>query len=288
MTKRWLWRAGLQLGLLTLSYLSLVAGVRGQTPEAALSIGVLPNLSARVILMNYEPLREYFEAELQRRVEIVTAPDFRTFSERTLRGEYDMVVTAANVGRVAQLDARWEPLAIFDPPVTGVLIAAAENRDARPDQLRGKSLALANPQSLVALRGLAWLREQGLQQGKDYRVVSAANDDSLGAVIRSGDAPLAIRSLGEFRAKPESMRQTLRIVTEFAQVPGFLVIANPALGPSERERLQTLLLAFPRTDSGKRFLSLTGVANIRAVTPQELQLLDPYAEPTRAGLGIRR
>jgi len=263
-------------------------GARGQTAGVPFAIGVLPNVSARVILMNYEPMREYFARELQRPVEVVTAPDFRVFNERTLAGEYQMVVTAANLGRVAQLDARWAPLAIYEPPVAAVLVAAADNANSSPDQLRGKSLALANPQSLVALRGLAWLREQGLQNGRDYRVVHAANDDSLGAVIRSGDAPLAIMSLGEFRAKPESMRQTLRIVTEFAQVPGFLVIANPALGPSERERLQTLLLAFPRTDSGKRFLSLTGVANIRAVTPQELQLLDPYAEPTRAGLGVRR
>lgn len=265
-----------------------VAGVRGQTPQAAFSIGVLPNMSARVILLQYQPMREYFAAELSRPVEIVTAPDFKTFSERTLRGDYHMVVTAANVGRVAHLDAKWEPIALYDPPVTAVLVAAADNATAAPQQLRGKSLAVANPQSLVVLRGLEWLREQGLQAGRDYQLVHAANDDSLGAVLRSGEAPLAIMSLGEFRARPESMRQTLRIAAEFAQVPGFMVMINPGLGATDRQRLKALMLRFPQTDLGKRFFAQAGVTDIREVTPAELQRLDAYVEPTRAGLGIRR
>jgi len=281
-------RATLPLMAAALACLLLAAGAWGQTPEAIFSIGVLPNVSARVILANYQPMREYFASELPARVEIVTAPDFRTFSERTLRGEYQMVITAANVGRVAQLDAKWEPIAMFEPGITAVLVAAAEKSNGSPQQLRGKSLALANPQSLVALRGIEWLREQGLHAGKDYHVVHAANDDSLGAVIRSGDAPLAIMSLGEFRAKPESMRQSLRIVTEFAQVPGFMAMVNPALAPAERQRLKVLLLKFPQTDLGRRFASLTGVTEIREVTAAELQRLDAYVEATRAGLGLRR
>ncbi len=265
--------------------LTMIAPASAQQSTASFGIGVLPNVSARVILTSYQPMREYFERELKRGVDISTAPDFRAFAENTRRGDYHLVVTAANLGRVAQVDSNWHPLAIYDPKIPAILVALADNANASVTQLRGKSLALANPQSLVALAGLEWLGVQGLRHGADFKTVTAANDDSLGAVLRTGEAPLAIMSLGEFRAKPEAMRNTLRVVTEIAKLPGFLVMANPGLPAAELKRLKTLILAFPQTDEGKKFFALSGFANIREVTEPELKTLDAFNDSTRQGLG---
>jgi phosphonate transport system substrate-binding protein len=230
-------------------------------------------------------MREYFERELKRGVDIATAPDFRAFAENTRRGDYHLIVTAANLGRVAQVDSNWHPLAIYDPKIPAILVALADNPNASVTQLRGKSVALANPQSLVALAGLEWLGGQGLRLGADFKTVTAANDDSLGAVLRTGEAPLAIMSMGEFRAKPEVMRNTLRIVTEITKLPGFLVMANPGLPAAELQRLKTLILAFPQTEEGKKFFTLSGFANIREVGEAELKTLDAFNDVTRKGLG---
>ena len=253
----------------------------------ALTIGVLPNVSARLILSSYQPMREYFERELQQRVEIATAPDFRSFSEQTLKGEYQMVVIAPNLGRVAQLDGNWEPLAIYEPRIPAVAVSLASNADNSPAQLKGKGLALANPQSLVALVGLQWLRSQGLQAGSDFSTVVAANDDSLGALLRNDEAPWAIMSLGEFRAKPEALRQTLRIVHEFARLPGFYVMGSPKLPAAQRQRLRALALQFPSTEDGKRFFALSGFANIREITDADLKFVDPFNDITRRALGLK-
>lgn len=265
--------------------LTTIEPASAQQSTASFGIGVLPNVSARVILTSYQPMREYFERELKRGVDIATAPDLRAFAENTRRGDYQLVVTAANLGRVAQVDSNWHPLAIYDPKIPAILVALADNANASVTQLRGKSLALANPQSLVALAGLEWLGVQGLRHGADFKTVTAANDDSLGAVLRTGEAPLAIMSMGEFRAKPEAMRNTLRVVTEIAKLPGFLVMANPGLPAAEVKRLKTLILAFPQTDEGKKFFALSGFANIREVTEPELKTLDSFNDITRQGLG---
>lgn len=253
----------------------------------AFTIGVLPNVSARLILASYQPMREYFERELQQHVEIATAPDFRSFSERTLKGDYQMVIIAPNLGRVAQLDGNWEPLAIYEPKIPGVAVSMATNADNSPNQLKGKGLAMANPQSLVALVGLQWLKAQGLQSGTDFNTVVAANDDSLGAMLRSGETPWAIMSMGEFRAKPEALRQSLRIVHEFARLPGFFVMGHPKLAPAQRQRLRSLMLQFPTTDHGRRFFSLSGFANIRDITDADLKFVDPFNDITRKALGLR-
>jgi phosphonate transport system substrate-binding protein len=251
------------------------------------TIGVLPNVSARLILSSYQPMREYFERELKQRVEIATAPDFRSFSEQTLKGEYQMVIIAPNLGRVAQLDAQWDPLAIYEPRIPGVAVSLATNADNSPAQLKGKALAMANPQSLVALVGLQWLRTQGLQVGSDFNTVVAANDDSLGAMLRSGETPWAIMSMGEFRAKPEGLRQSLRIVHEFARLPGFYVMGNPKLSAPVRQRLRALMLQFPTTEDGKRFFALSGFANIREITDADLKFVDPFNDITRKALNLR-
>ena len=287
MTRGWL-RKTLRTLAATMAF-GLVAPVaQAQKVEPSFTIGVLPNISARLILASYQPMREYFERELRRGVDIATAADFRQFTERTLRGDYQLIVTAPNLGRVVQLEASWDPLAMYEPRIPALLVALADNPDSSPVQLRGKALALANPQSLVALAGMQWLRGQGLQEGSDYRITLAANDDSLGAVLRSGEAPLAIMSGGEFRAKPESVRKLLRVVGEITQLPGFLVMANPRLPESEKQRLKALILAFPQTEEGRRFFGLSGFSNIRPVLESELKGLDPYVEQTRKGLGLVR
>ena len=121
--------------------------------------------------------------------------------------------------------------------------------------------------------------------GADFKTVVTPNDDSLGAVLLSGEAPLAVMSMGEFRARPEALRNTLRIVTEFAKVPGFLVMANPALPAAERQRLKALLLALGQSEEGRRFQALAGVSQIREVTEAELKTLDNVTEATRKALG---
>lgn len=262
---------------------ALVTGWAG-AQETPFLLGVLPNVSARVILANYQPVRGYFERELKRSVDIVTAPDLRAFSEATLRGEYHMVVTAANLGRIAQLDGKWEPVAIYEPAIPALLIAASDNANSSVEQLRGKTLAVANPQSLVVLRGLQWLREHGLQEGRDFKMLRASNDDSLGAMIRSGEAPMAMMSMGEFRQIGEDVRKSLKVITEIAKVPGFLVMLNPKLDGAEKRRLQALLLKLPQDMEGKKFFSLSGFANIREVTRAELESLDPFVAVTRSGL----
>jgi phosphonate transport system substrate-binding protein len=254
---------------------------------APFTIGVLPNVSARVLFASYQPMREYFERELGQKVEVATASDFRAFSDRTLKGEFQMVVIAPNIGRVAQLDAGWDLLAVYEPRIPALAVVAAENADQQPAQLRGKALAMANPQSLVALVALDWLKSQGLQAGTDFKTVVTANDDSLGAVLRSGEAPIAIMSRGELRAKPPEMQARLRVLHEIAQVPGFFVMANPRLDPAQRRRLKSLVLGFPATEEGKRFFGLSGFTNIREASEADLRFLEPYNDITRRGLGLK-
>jgi phosphonate transport system substrate-binding protein len=247
-------------------------------------VGVLPNVSARVILTSYQPFQKFFERELGRTVEIATAPHFKAFHQRTMAKEFDIVVTAANLGRVAELDAGLRPIAIYEPAIPAVMVMTKAKPVGEIAALKGRQIAMANPQSLVALKGIRWLRGQGLEMGRDVSPIHARNEDSLAQLLGSGEAPLALMSMGEFRAIREDIRATLEIWREIVQVPGFLVLLGKPMAPADAGAVERAFASFPGSDEGKQFFALSGFRNIRPVSAAELQSLDDVVEETRRNL----
>lgn len=252
-----------------------------------LRIGVVPNVSARIIATNYQPLAEYFRAGLKRDVEITTGANFPNFHQRALNNDFEIMVTAPNLGRVAQLDANWRTLAVFEPGVPGLLVGLT-GRDNDLSKLKGKKLALGNPQSLVALVGIDWLKKQGLEVGKDYQTLTVANDDSLGVVLKSEEAPFAMMSMGEFNSKNPELKKQLSVVTEFVRLPGFMFMVSGTLSDADRANIEQLLQAFPASEQGQKFLALNSFTGLKAPTEAQITLLDQYVEITRKGLSIKK
>jgi phosphonate transport system substrate-binding protein len=271
----------------TLAVTALAPAVaRAQTPSTAFEIGLLPNLSARVLMTLYQPLRDFLARELKRPVQMSSAPDWTAFQQRTVGLEYDMVVTGAHLARLAQIDRGHQPLVSYVPDIKGLLVCSAAKPIQQLSELRGQTLVLSNPQSLVSLRGLQWLAENGLQQGKDFRTSRTPTDDSVGGVVLRGDAIAAMLSGGEFRALPEPIRAQLQLISNFAEVPGFVAMASPKMTAPEVVSLRAKLLQFAQSsDEGKAFLAATGFSGMREVPAQLLESMDPYVAATRRLLG---
>lgn len=266
------------LGAAALPFLD--GGARGQE-AGALQFGVMPNVSARVLLAQYQPFRTFLERELSRPVEIVTAPSLQAFHERTMAGAFGLVVTAANLGRVAQIDGGLRPVAIYEPRIPGLLVCHRGRPVNDIAMLRGRAVAMTNPQSLVALTFTHWLRAQGLEIGRDVTAVHARNEDSLAQLLTGPDTPLAVMSRGEFNAIRADVRDALVVWQEFTRVPGFLVLLGNHIGEAESRRIGNCLAIMPRTEEGQRFFAGTGFQTIRRVTPEDLAELDPVVAETR-------
>jgi len=277
-----------------LLFMALLAGAsapRALWAQAAtpLEIGVLPNISARVLLAQYQPLRVYLERETKRSVQVSTAPNWATFHERTLALEYELIVTAGHMARLAQLDRGYVPLLSYAPNIKG-LIAFAKSRPLKHiSELRGQTLVLSNPQSLVTFRGLRWLAENGLQRERDFRVINVPTDDSVGNVVVRGDAIAAMLSSGEYRATPAPIKADFQIMTAFAEVPSFVVLASPRLPGAAVQALKRQLLAFANgAEEGKAFFANTGFTGMVEPAPGLLESMDAYVDVTRKALATPR
>ncbi|MCW5774720.1 MAG: PhnD/SsuA/transferrin family substrate-binding protein [Rhodospirillaceae bacterium] len=260
---------------------ALAAGAaRAEVPP--LKLGILPHVSARMLLINYQPLREHLAEALKRPVEIVSAPNFKAYHQRSMAGDFDVFATAANLARIAQKDGGHVPVALFEPPFSGVLVTLKDAKFDGIGALRGKVLALANPQSLIAMKGLRWLDGQGLKAGADFKPVQARNEDSLGHVLVTGEAPFAMMSIGEFRSIGPELRAKLRVFQEFAKVPGFVVLLRRGLPETEGAAIRAALLSFSASSHAAAFKQRTGNERVRAVTEADLAALDDVLAETRA------
>jgi phosphonate transport system substrate-binding protein len=255
----------------------------GAQNVGAFQIGVMPNVSARIILTNYRPMREYLAEKLGRTVEIATATDLREFQRRTLEGAYDLVFTAANLALVAEEDGKLAVLGGFEPPIPALFVTRKDTPAPSPEALRGKALALANPQSLVAMSAKANLAAAGLRADVDYRTIWARNEDSLAQLLSGGEAPIAAMSMGEFRVLRDQIRQTLEF-REFARVPNFIALAGKPMAPEALGQLRAMLGGFAETDLGREFQTLTGVQRIRGVPDADRAAIAPVLAETRAAL----
>ena len=255
----------------------------------ALVVGVLPNISAEKLMAQYEHMKHYLEALNTQKISISTSPNFKAFFESTMKGDYDLAVSAPHFARVAQLDRGLIPLVIYEPRINALLITPVDQSLGSAAELRGKVVAFANPQSLVAMYGLAWLGQQGLQPGKDFEVRGPRTDLGVGRMLLTGEATAAIMSNGEFRALPPEESARLKIADTIARIPNFVVLANPRLNRGLVARLKTQLKGFlANQDDGAAFATATGITAMSDVDEAQLRELDSYVEQTRRAMGIAK
>ena len=200
--------------------------------------------------------------------------------------EYHCVVTAANLARLLQVDAGWQPLARFTPDMRALLIASRERPMQRLVDLRGACLALANPQSLVAMYGQQWLRQQQLEPAKDYEVKGARTDLGVGRMMLTGDVAAAIMSNGEFRSLPADEQPRLKIVEAFARIPNFVLLAKPSMERDRQARLKAQLKdLLADKDDGAAFGRATGFTGVVDADESQLRELDAYVPLTKRVMG---
>lgn len=248
-------------------------------------MGVLPNIAPSALMAQYESVKAHFEKRANQKIDIVLPANFKAFFEAMLRGEYDVAVSAPHFARVAQIDAGMVPLAMYEPRIAAQFVVPVGSTVSGPADVAGKTVALANPTSLVAMYGQQWLRKSNLEPGKDYNVSAARSDMGVGRQLPAGDAAAAIMSNGEYRALPPDESSRLRIVDVFARIPNFIVLGHPRLGAARLAQLKREWLAlFGDKDEGAAFAKATGFSGMVEVDEATLRELDAYAAITRRAM----
>lgn len=114
-----------------------------------LVLGLFPYVTPVQLAQFHTPLKDYLARKLDRPVTLVTAPDFMSFVERTREGQYDPIITAPHLGRLAETCDGYQRLAQTGHTVQGIFLAPADSGIHRIEDLRGKRVMIAQKVSII-------------------------------------------------------------------------------------------------------------------------------------------
>lgn len=263
-----------------LFFLVCHVGVAFAAPNTPIRVGVLPTLSAKVLLTSYQPLRVYLERELQRPVELYTAPDFKRFHRDTVQGDYDLLVTAPHLARLAQLEAGLLPVVTYLTVNRAILITSKNKPVKKINELRGQSLAIFDPLALVVMKAKEWLEDQGLKAGRDYRLVISPSQTSAAYSVQIGESLMGVIAPSGLQQMPPENREQIQIYAELPPVPTLIWLAHPRMS-DQADRIKEVLLRFAESSEGTQFYGSTAYKGMRPVTSEELRSLDRSAREAK-------
>lgn len=246
---------------------------------APLEIGIFPYLSTRTVLTTYQPLRQYLQNRLQRPVLFITAPNLRTFVERTQNGEYRFVLTAPHFGRLAEQDAGYLPMLRPKRELHATLVVNQDSALHHISELRGKTVATPDSIAIISMLGVNLLRANGLEPGKDVVLQAMPSHDAAVWSLQKGDSAAAIISATALQQMPIELKSGIRILASSNGVPPIMFMAHPKVPRGEVKLMTTLLLDFAEnTPEGRNFMRDTGYLGLLPSTSKEMKSLDPYVK----------
>ena len=249
-----------------------------------LRIGLVPNVSANVLMTNYAPVKNFFVQQGLNQTSLNTADNFVTFNQMTRDNAFDLIVTAPHMARLAQIDYRYTALSTLAPTIRALLISSTQ-ANLTIEQMKGATVAFANPQSFVAMIGTKWMEGRGLDNINGYKAMVVPREDNIGRLVGDGEAQFGILSNAELRAVPERFQAKLRVVQVITDTPNFIFLTNPNLSSQQVEQMRSLLQKFSEgNEFSDQFFKLTGFTSLRPITEVQLKPLDAYIEQTRRAL----
>jgi len=261
--------------LVYLACLMLVAGI-AQGTEAPLTFGLFPYVSRGQLMDYHTPLKVYLEIKLQRPVDLVTAPDFAEFMNRTRKGEYDIILTAPHMGRLAEIRDGYVRIVKTGHEVQGVFLVRRDSGIRSLADLKGKTIMVAQPISVVYQMAMDHLQRNGLVPGKDVTIVNTrTHNNALYAPARR-EADASVTGILLWTNAEESIKSELIAIGETRSVPGFTLMAHKRLAPELVKRVQSLLLAYEKTPEGKAYFKATDLKNFSRIDDKTMKSLDPF------------
>ena len=276
------WKRCCQRLISLLAALLLTPAFAAQPPP--LQMGILPYLSSERLFETFLPLKDYLEAQLERRIVLSTAPDFKTYVQRAARGDYDIYYTAPHFALLAETGQGYRRVSRFTPELDGVVVVRRDSAVQRPEDLRGRLVITPAALAITSMLGEQLLGEHGLMPGRDYQLLRTTSHDNAILTVYRRAADAAVIYSVAFEDTPAELKQGMRILAKTGQVPNTMFMAHPRMPPAEYRRLKRALLAYTREGPGRKFFNSTALDDMGAISDADMNRLRPFLRMTRERL----
>jgi phosphonate transport system substrate-binding protein len=225
--------------------------------QDALILGIYPMFNARTAIQLFSPIARSIEDATGRRVELVTAPNQDSFSERLAEGRYDIVYLCNACYLRAREQIGLRALANGYPDFRGVVMVRADSDIRRLEDLRGRRVLAVAPHSLA---GYLFLRNEladlGMREGEDYSVEFNDNIEALPFLVINGsfDAVSFSEDIYFRTAIYEETSSQLRILAQSIPIPQFPFAVSPWVDGELADSIRRAIIDFDGDSEEERIV----------------------------------
>jgi phosphonate transport system substrate-binding protein len=255
----------------------------GDKPE--LVFGIFPYVTPAQLMEFHSPLRDYIAKSLRRPVALVTAPDFQSFADRTQQGQYDLILTAPHMGRLAETRDGYKRLVQTGHTVQGIFLARKDSDIYQIEDLKGKRLMMAQPVSLFYQMADQLLRKKGLVPGESITIVETRTHNNAMTAPLRGEADASVTGFLLWQVLGQEHKDQLRVIATTDKQPGFVLMASKRISKQDMNKLMKVLMNFHRLSEGKAYLAATGYGSFKKIDDKTMKSLDPYTRVLQTSTG---
>lgn len=260
-----------------------------QAEDTEIVFGLIPALSAEVMVQRYQPLALHLSNEVGVPISLAGARDYETYMHRVLEGShFDMIITGGDFYHLAERRAGYRAIVRVDGPgVQAILIAAKGDTVASLDDLpQGLRIASVGELSLMYRLGDQLLREKGIMIGENATLVLTPSHNAAMHSLLSDRADVAIIAAPFFNRVRPDIRDRIVILGQSAFAPHHPVSISPDVPDEIAIRLTKAMLALSETPEGQSALEAMSFPGFVVPEPGLYDVMDWAADDLEGFLGL--
>lgn len=158
-----------------------------------LKVALLPDENASTVIKNNQGLKDYLEAQLGKKIELIVTTDYSSMIEAMRHGRLDLAYFGPLSYVLARQKSEIEPFAALkvkgSTTYQSVVIANISSGVKAIGDIKGKNMAYGDKVSTSShLIPKSVLAEQGLNAGHDYEEHFVGSHDAVAMAVQNGHA----------------------------------------------------------------------------------------------------
>lgn len=252
------------------------AWAQDRTAQPPLRLGLLPYLSSQKLIATFAPLADFLEERLQRKVVIVTAPDFAEYFKRVNLGHYDIYFTAPHFAAYAEEKFQHKRLVRPERNLRGAFVVPLVSKVKVIADLGGKLVATPDSLAVISILAERILQSHGLVPGRNVFIRYASSHNNAIATALEGRSDAAIALSAFYDNLDLAKKARLKILALTPPIPHAMFMANSDLQQTLYDAVLKALLAFPDSNEGRVFFVETAFIDFIEISDKDMVLMKEF------------
>ncbi len=244
--------------------------------SGSLVMGIFPYLNAHKLYRIYLPVKHHLEQVLNRPVILATAPDYRSFLERTAAGDYDLVVTAPHFALLSEQESGFRRVGKALPRLQGALIVRRDQDIEWISDLKGRAVAMPDELAIITFLGEELMQQHDLNTEEDVEILNVAGINRPLLLVSRGQVDAAVTVAGVINSMPVYVQDSLKVLDLTRDVPHIMFMASPDLDEASFQLIHDSLLEFHESGAGGRFFRDSQLGGLEPILDEDMQALEDF------------